>query len=67
MLKEGFLGNNACYLTLAHTDEIMAKYEVAIDKVFARMSEILKKNDYNILLDAIGGPICQSGFKRLLD
>lgn len=67
MLKEGFLGNNGFYPTLAHTDEIMAKYEIAIDKVFGEMSEILKKDDYDALLAAIGGPVCQSGFKRLID
>ncbi|MBQ2890060.1 MAG: aminotransferase class III-fold pyridoxal phosphate-dependent enzyme [Clostridia bacterium] len=66
MLKEGFLGNNGFYPTLAHTDKIMAKYEKAIDRVFAKMSEVLKKDDYNALLEAIGGPVCQSGFARLL-
>ena len=67
MLKEGFLGNNAIYPTLAHTDAILDLYEAAVDRVFAKMSEVLAKNDYNALLDAIGGPVCQSGFKRLLD
>ena len=67
MLKQGFLGNNGFYPTLAHTPEIMKKYESAIDSVFAQMSEILKTDDYNALLDAIGGPVCQSGFKRLID
>lgn len=66
MLKHGFLGNNAFYPTLAHTPEIMAKYEEAIDAVFAEMRAILDKDDYNALLEAIGGPICQSGFKRLI-
>lgn len=67
MLKKGFLGNNGFYPTLAHTPEIMALYETAVDDVFAEMSEILKKNDYDALLQAIGGPVCQSGFKRLID
>ncbi len=67
MLKEGFLGNNGFYPTLAHTPEIMAKYEEAIDRVFAKMAEILAKNDYDALVSAIGGPVCQSGFKRLID
>ncbi len=67
MLKEGFLGNNGFYPTLAHTPEIMEKYEAAIDSVFGKMSEILKKDDYDALVDAIGGPVCQSGFKRLID
>ena len=67
MLKHGFLGNNGFYPTLAHTPEIMAAYEKAIDSVFAEMSEVLANNDYNALLSAIGGPVCQSGFKRLVD
>ena len=67
MLKQGFLGNNAFDPTLAHTPEIMKKYEEAIDVVFGQMSEILKKDDYNAILEAIGGPVCQSGFKRLID
>ena len=67
MLKEGFLGNNALYPTLAHTEEIMDKYEGAVDRVFRKMSEILAKDDPKALTDAIGGPVCQSGFKRLLD
>lgn len=67
MLKQGFLGNNGFYPTLAHTPEIMAKYEAAIDAVFAQMSEILQKDDYDALLEAIGGPVCQSGFKRLIN
>ena len=45
----------------------MEKYEAAIDTVFAEMSEILKKDDYDALLAAIGGPVCQSGFKRLIN
>ena len=67
MLEEGFLGNNAFYPTLAHNDEIMAKYEAAVDRVFAKMSEVLKKDDREAIVEAIGSPACQSGFKRLLD
>jgi glutamate-1-semialdehyde aminotransferase len=66
MLKEGFLGNIAIYPTLAHTDEILAKYRVAIDKVFAQIAEI-QKGGKEAILEAIGGPVCLSGFKRLLD
>ena len=66
MLKEGFLGYIIFYPTLAHTQEIMDKYYVAMDKVFAKMKEVLDKNDYQAILDAIGGPVCQSGFARLL-
>lgn len=66
MLKEGFLGNTGLYPTLAHTDEIIEMYRVAIDKVFKQIATIVAKNDYQAILDAIGGPVCQSGFARLL-
>ena len=66
MLKRGFVSNVAFYPCLAHTPEIMALYHAAVDEVFAEIREILDKNDYQILLDSIGGPVCQSGFARLL-
>ena len=66
MLKEGFLGNTVLYPTLAHTDEIVALYASAIDRVFAQIAAVLAKNDYQAVLDAIGGPVCQTGFARLL-
>jgi len=67
MLKRGYLGNNGFYPTLAHTEEIMNTYFKAVDEVFAEMSSILAKNSYDELLKAIGGPVCQSGFKRLIN
>jgi len=66
MLKEGFLGNTAIYPTMAHTDEILALYRTAIDKVFAQMAEIVKKGGEEAVREAIGGPVCLSGFKRLI-
>ncbi len=67
MLKEGFLGNTGVYPTLAHNDEIVEKYAQAIDKVFCQMAEIRKKGGKEAVLEAIGGPVCQSGFQRLID
>ena len=66
MLKEGFLGSTAIYPTLAHTDEILALHREAIDRVFEKISKIIPQGEQAIL-DAIGGPVCQTGFKRLLD
>ena len=66
MLKEGFLGNVAIYPTLAHTEEVLALYREAIDKVFYQMAEINKKGGKEAIMEAIGGPVCLSGFKRLL-
>lgn len=66
MLKEGFLGNTALYPTLAHTDEILELHRAALDRVFEKIGSILKTGDKNDILEAIGGPVCQSGFKRLV-
>ena len=67
MLKEGFLGNTAIYPTLAHTDEVLAIHREVIDKVFCQIGEIIRKGGKEAILEAIGGPVCLSGFKRLLD
>jgi hypothetical protein len=66
MLKEGFLGNNGFYPTLAHTEEVLARYREAIDKVFYQMAQISRSGGEEAILEAIGGPVCQSGFKRLI-
>lgn len=67
MLKEGFLGNNAFYPTLAHTDEVLALYREAIDQVFAQIAATIRKGGREAVLEAIGGPVCQTDFQRLLD
>ena len=66
MLQEGFLGNTAVYPTLAHNDEILEKHRIAIDHVFKKIADILKQGTRQAILDAIGGPVCQTGFARLL-
>lgn len=66
MLKQGFLANTAIYPTLAHTPEILDKHRAAVDHVFAEISQILQKGSRQAILDAIGGPVCQSGFGRLV-
>lgn len=66
MLKEGFLGNVGFYPTLAHTHDIMEQYYAAIDRVFAKMHAVLEKDSRDAILEAIGGPVCQSGFARLI-
>ena len=67
MLKEGFLGNTAIYPTLAHTDEILSIHREAVDKVFCQIGETIRKGGKEAILEAIGGPVCFTGFKRLLD
>ena len=67
MLQAGFLGNNAIYPTLAHTEEVLALHREVIDKVFFKIGEIIQKGGKEAIVEAIGGPVCNSGFKRLLD
>ena len=66
MLEEGYLANTICYPTLAHTEEILAGYGEAVDRVFAKMAEIRKKGGVDAVMEAIEGNVCQTGFKRLL-
>ena len=66
MLKEGFLGNTGLYPTLAHNDEVLAIHAEAIDKVFYQIGKLLKEGGMDDILAAIGGPVCQSGFQRLI-
>ena len=67
MLEEGFLGNTAIYPTLAHTDEVLAKYREAMDRVFSRMADILKTGGKDAVLEVLDGQVCQTGFRRLLN
>ena len=66
MLEEGFLANTTIYPTLAHTDDVLALYGEALECVFAKMAEILKKGGIEAVLEEINGEVCQTGFKRLL-
>lgn len=66
MLKEGFMAGTGLYPTLAHNDEILAKHRAAVDKVFGQMAEIAKGGKKEII-EAIGGPVKQTGFARLID
>ena len=67
MLKEGFLGNTGLYPTLAHNDQVLELHREVLDKVFCQIGEIIKKGGKEAILEAIGGPVCHSGFARLLD
>lgn len=66
MLEEGFLGNTAIYPTLAHNDDVCDKYKNAMDVVFGKIADILKKGGKEAVLEALNGDVCQSGFARLL-
>jgi glutamate-1-semialdehyde 2,1-aminomutase len=62
MLKRGFLATTACYLSLAHTDAVMAGYLAACDEVFRIIAAAAAGSGVTALLE---GPVCHSGFRRL--
>lgn len=62
MLKKGYLATTAFYASFAHTENIIKGYLEAVSEVFALISENIKKNTIELLLE---GPICHSGFQRL--
>jgi len=62
MLKQGFLGTNAIYPTLAHTPDLLDKHSKAVDIVFGQIAGHIKTGDFE---EALGGPVCHSGFTRL--
>ena len=66
MLKEGFLGNVAIYPTLAHDEKVLDIHRESVDRVFSKMADALKKGGKEAVIEAIGGPVCSSGFARLV-
>lgn len=62
MLKKGYLATNAFYTSFAHKEEDVMGYLDAADSVFAYISEAVKNNNAEKLLE---GPVCQTGFQRL--
>jgi len=63
MLERGFLAGLQFYPSFAHTEDILAKFEVAADAVFGEMAEALEKNEVEKRLK---GPPGHTGFARLL-
>lgn len=64
MLKRGYLAANGFYASAAHTEEAVDGYLDALAPVFARIGEVVN-NGGNIEAE-LDGPVCQSGFGRLL-
>ncbi len=62
MLKQGYLAGNSMYPCIAHTPEIIDDYFDKLDKIFAQIRDFEDGKD---VMQALDGPICQSGFKRL--
>jgi glutamate-1-semialdehyde 2,1-aminomutase len=63
MLERGFLAGTLFYPSLAHTEEVLAKFGVAADAAFAEIAESVEKGDWNKRLK---GPAAHTGFARLV-
>ena len=63
LLKKNILGGNTTYLSISHTDKILDKYEKELNKVFIKISKIMKLDDKPE--NHLDGPVCHSSFKRL--
>ena len=62
MLKKGYLAGTSCYVSLAHTSDVIELYLDALDEVFALIAQCEDGRSVDELLQ---GPVCHSGFKRL--
>jgi len=62
MLKRGYLAANNCYVSLAHTPEIIDSYQEALDGAFALIFECEQGRPVEELLKS---PVCHGGFNRL--
>ena len=62
MLKRGYLASTSCYVSLAHTPDLINEYLDHLDDVFALIAECETDRSVDDLLE---GPVCHSGFQRL--
>jgi glutamate-1-semialdehyde aminotransferase len=63
MLNEGFLATTAFYSSFAHKAKYIAKYLDASDRAFYFIRKAVKSGNPRKFLK---GPVCQTGFKRLV-
>jgi glutamate-1-semialdehyde 2,1-aminomutase len=63
MLMRGFLAGVQFYPTLAHTEEILSRFERAVDDVFSEIADAFRKGEVKKRLK---GPPAHTGFARLL-
>ncbi len=62
MLKRGFLASTSCYLSVAHTKDIIDDYFSSLEEIFSLIATCEDGLKVESLLD---GPVCHKGFKRL--
>jgi len=62
MLKKGYLAANSVYVSVAHSEQVIASYFENLSGVFKLIKECENGRD---ILSVLDGPVCHSGFKRL--
>ena len=62
LLKKNFLGSNLCYLSIAHTNEIIEQFTELLDPLFKIIADCESGKNIDDLLE---GPVCHDGFRRL--
>ena len=62
MLKKGYLAANCVYVSVAHSEQVIASYFENLSGVFKLIKECENGRD---ILSVLDGPVCHSGFKRL--
>lgn len=62
MLARGILASGTFYASYAHTDAHIARFEKAVDEVFALIAEARKEGGVERYLK---GPVAHAGFQRL--
>ena len=62
MLKRGYLASNTVYVCTEHTQDIIDKYEKALDEVFSIIGECEQGKPVSEFLD---GPVCYKDFQRI--
>ena len=62
MLKKGYLASNLVYLSVAHKIEYIEEYLYHLDTIFGEIREFENGKDVK---EALDGPVCHQGFKRL--
>jgi glutamate-1-semialdehyde 2,1-aminomutase len=63
MLERGFLAGLSISPTMAHTDEIVELFGVAVDEVFGEIAAALAAGEVKARLE---GPVAHTGFRRLV-
>jgi glutamate-1-semialdehyde 2,1-aminomutase len=63
MLDQGFLAGPTVYATLAHNDDVLDQYDIAVDQAFLQIARALAEGD---VTKALRGPVAHSGFRRLV-